>query len=83
MADFDSTVAAQGATIDVLENVISSKKSISYSDSLSIWSDDDIEIVLESLRDLRNSAEDFYSSFSKAENDILYCSWYNTSTRDS
>ena len=83
MADFDSTVAAQGATIDVLENVISSKKSISYSDSLSIWSDDDIEIVLESLRDLRNSAEDFYSSFSKAENDIIYCSWYNTATRDS
>ena len=83
MADFDSTVAAQGATIDVLENVISSKKSISYSDSLSIWSDDDIEIVLESLRDLRNSAEDFYSSFSKAENDIIHCSWYNTATRDS
>lgn len=83
MADFDSTAAAQGATAGVLENVISSKKSISYSDSLSMWSDDDIEIVLESLRDLRNSAEDFYSSFSKAENDIIYCSWYNTATSDS
>ena len=83
MADIDGAAVAQGATAGVLENVIANKKSVSYSDSLSMWSDDDIDFVLESLRSLRDSAEDFFSSFSKAENDIIYCSWYNTATRDS
>ena len=75
MADIDGA--------GTLKNTIANKKSVSYSDSLSMWSDDDIEFVLEILRDLRNSAEDFHSSFSRAENDIIYCSWYNTATRDS
>lgn len=83
MADIDGAAVAQGAIGGTLENVIANKKSVSYSDSLSMWSDDDIEFVLESLRDLRDRAEDFHSSFSKAENDIIYCSWYNTATRDS
>lgn len=84
MADIDGTAVAQGAVDGAsLKNVIANKKSVSYSDSLSIWSDDDIDFVLESLRSLRDSAEDFFSSFSKAENDIIYCSWYNTATRDS
>lgn len=84
MADIDGA-AAQGAIVGAgtLENTIANKKSVSYSDSLSMWSDDDIEFVLESLRDLRNSADNFHSSFSKAENDIIYCSWYNTATGDS
>lgn len=75
MADIDGA--------GTLKNTIANKKSVSYSDSLSMWSDDDIEFVLEILRNLRNSAEDFHSSFSRAENDIIYCSWYNTATRDS
>lgn len=83
MADIDGAAVAQGAIGGTLENTIANKKSVSYSDSLSMWSDDDIEFVLESLRDLRDSAENFYSSFSKAENDIIYCSWYNTATGDS
>ena len=83
MADIDGAAVAQGAIGGTLENTIANKKSVSYSDSLSMWSDDDIEFVLESLRDLRDSAENFHSSFSKAENDIIYCSWYNTATGDS
>lgn len=75
MADIDGA--------GTLKNTIANKKSVSYSDSLSMWSDDDIEFVLEILRNLRNSAEDFHSSFSRAENDIIYCSWYNTATGDS
>ncbi len=82
MAVIDSTVVAQGSATGALENVIANKKYVSYSDSLSIWPDDDIEFVLESLRSLRNSAEDFYSVFTKAENDIIHCSWYNTATHD-
>ncbi len=83
MADIDGAAVAQGAIGGTLENTIANKKSVSYSDSLSMWSDDDIEFVLESLRDLRDSVENFHSSFSKAENDIIYCSWYNTATGDS
>ncbi len=66
-----------------LKDSISSKNMVSYTDTISMWSEDDIEFVLESLRSLRDSAEDFHSSFSKAENDIIYCSWYNTATCDS
>lgn len=65
-----------------LENIFS-KKRISYSDSLSMWSDDDIDYVIVLLRSLRVKAEAFYTIFSKAENDIIYCSWYNTATGDS
>lgn len=68
--------------VGTLENTVADKKSVSYSDSLSMCSDDVIEFVLDILRNLRNSAGDFYSSFSKAENDIIYCSWYNTATQD-
>ena len=53
-----------------LENIFS-KKRISYSDSLSMWSDDDIDYVIVLLRSLRVKAEAFYTIFSKAENDIM------------
>lgn len=67
-----------------LKDSISSKNMVSYTDTISMWSEDDIDDIIDGLRKLRDEADDFSrNSFAKAENDIIYCDWYNTATRDS
>lgn len=67
-----------------LKDSISSKNMVSYTDTISMWSGDDIDDIIDGLRKLRDEADDFSrNSFDKAENDIIYCDWYNTATCDS